>query len=701
MRFSSEISLWWIIPILGMAIFLSLWLYSRKTNSWVNELSKSNRIVLITLRILSLFTLGVLLLGIIFQAFIYKNEKPILLIGIDDSISMKNYRDSSKLENRVLQLFAGAKEKLSDQFDIQTYHYSNIPEAIIESKIKFDQQTTNLNQAFESTYEQFYNRNLAAILLVSDGNYNIGGNPIYALDKFTTTSVFTLGVGDTIAKRDQLIKHVSNNDVAFLKNDFPVVVDIEGIKMGKTSTEVSIEQNGNKLATQTVQFKDGTSDYEQVTFMINASSPGIQQYTIKLTSKDNEFNYENNTRIIYVDVIDSRSKVLFLSESIHPDIAAMKSVWEKDQNLEVEFKLLSDWNKDLKNVDLIVWYEPGLSNAREYQKLILENSISKLFVVGSQSIFNHIQELNISLDIPSSKNLDDYQASVNTSFNFFTLTDATKNAINSYPPIKAKFGRLKIAKDASILLNQRVGPVSKPEPLLYFATANSPKGSYKYGVFFGEGIWRWRLNEYAKNQSTNAFDELFSKIGQYLMVKQNTEPFRVTMPKSYSPNENTLINATVLNAALDPITTVEVHFHLTDEKGKLSKLQFGALGDFYQLNLGKLEAGKYSWKAFTTIDGKYREKKGEFIVKPLYLEQADYQANHNLLRQIAKTTNGSFYQLDQYEQALDEISKRDDLTSISYQETSFNELIEYFFIFLLLFVSLATEWFLRRYWGSY
>src|SRR5690606_15521577 len=221
------------------------------------------------------------------------------------------------------------------------------------------QQTTNLNQAFESTYEQFYNRNLAAILLVSDGNYNIGGNPIYALDKFTTTSVFTLGVGDTIAKRDQLIKHVSNNDVAFLKNDFPVVVDIEGIKMGKTSTEVSIEQNGNKLATQTVQFKDGISDYEQVTFMINASSPGIQQYTIKLTSKDNEFNYENNTRIIYVDVIDSRSKVLFLSESIHPDIAAMKSVWEKDQNLEVEFKLLSDWNKDLKNVDLIVWYEPG------------------------------------------------------------------------------------------------------------------------------------------------------------------------------------------------------------------------------------------------------------------------------------------------------------------------------------------------------
>jgi hypothetical protein len=701
MRFSSDISLWWLLPIAILAVVASLWMYSRKSNGWVSDLSKRWRTTFIVLRSFSVFLIAVLLFGIIFQAFNYKKEKPILVIGVDDSSSMHNYADSTQVSQLVEEVLELAKNELRGKFDILPYSFSGIP-SLLNQKVRFNAESTDLSQAFEATKSEFYNRNLAGVLLISDGNYNTGSNPIYAAEKYNTASIYTLGAGDTITKRDQLIKHISHNDVAFLKNDFPVVIDIEGIKMGKIGTEVSIESNGKKIASQTIQFKDGVSDYEQVSFLLNATSPGIQQYVVKLTHKDKEYNYENNTRTIYVEVIDSRSKVLLLSAAPHPDISALKSAWDKDQNLEVNFKLLSEWNRDLKNVDLIVWHEPGLDATRDIQQAIMNNSISKLFIVGSQSNASSIHQLNIGVEIPAGKNLDDYEASLNSGFNSFEYSDELKKAFNYYPPLKAKFGNFRTPKDASVLLYQRVGPVVKKDALLFFANGKSESGaSYKYGFIYGEGIWKWKLTEYARTQNFVAFDELVSRTGQYLMVKQNTEPFRVTLPKKFTPSENVTINATVLNASLDPVTTSEVHFVLTNEKGKESKLQFGISGTNYKLDLGKLESGKYTWKAYTSINGKYHEKKGEFIVKPLFLEQADNSANHNLLRQLAEKTDGSFHTLKNYRQTIQELKNREDFSSMSYQETSFNELIEYFLIFLLLVLSLFAEWFLRRYLGSY
>ncbi len=701
MRFSSDISLWWLLPILAIAISLSMWLYSKKTNGWVSDLSKRWRIILIALRSLSIFLIAILLFGIIFQAFNYKKEKPILIIGVDDSSSMLNYSDSASVKKLIDEVITAAKSELSDKFDILSYTFSSIPTTLSENW-KFNSEITDLSKAFETTKNEFYSRNLAGVLLLSDGNYNSGTNPIYAVEKYNTTSVFTLGVGDTVAKRDQLIKHISHNDVAFLKNDFPVIIDVEGIKMGKTSTEISIESNGKKIASQTINFKDGISDYEQVTFLLNASSPGIQRYTVKLTHKDNEYNYENNTRVIYVEVIDSRSKILILSSAPHPDVSALKSVWDKDQNLEVDFKLLSDWDRNLKNVDLIVLHEPGLNVTRDLQQAILNNNISKLFIVGSQSNSSSLYQMNIGVEIPAGNNLDDTEGSINDGFNHFEFSEDLKKAFNYYPPLKSKFGNYKTPKDAAVLVYQRVGPVVKKDAQIFFSNGRTESGqSYKYGFIYGEGIWKWKLTEYARNQNVTSFDELISKTGQFLMVKQNTEPFRVTLPKSFTPNEKVIVNATVLNASLEPVTTSEVHFILYSENGKESKLQFGASGTTYKLDLGNLPAGKYNWKAHTTINGKYHEKRGEFVVKPSFLEQSENSANHILLKQLSEKTKGSFHTLKNYQSAIKELKNREDFSSVSYQESSFNELIEYFTLFILIVLILFAEWFLRRYLGSY
>lgn len=98
-----------------------------------------------------------------------------------------------------------------------------------------------------------------------------------------------------------------------------------------------------------------------------------------------------------------------------------------------------------------------------------------------------------------------------------------KKMIATFPPLSSPFGTYRADKEVYTLLTQRIGAVETGQPLLYFSNA----GNIRKAVLAGEGIWRWRLNEYAQKESTVNMDELFGKIIQYLIVKESKVPFRV------------------------------------------------------------------------------------------------------------------------------------------------------------------------------
>lgn len=699
MQYSSDISLWWLIPLACIAFALAFWLYNKKSNSWIDHLSRKARLFLVVLRSISIFCIGLLLFGIIFQSFNYRVEKPILLLGIDNSSSMLNYSDSNNVPQTIQKLRTTFNDELSEKFELISYSFSGLPETL-EDSILFNKESTDLALSLETVKNEFYNRNLAGIVMVSDGNYNTGFNPLYQAERFKTSSIYVLGVGDTITKRDQFIKHISYNDVAFYKNDFPIVVDVQGIKMEAIQTTVSIEHDGKLLQTEKITYPKSGDTFQQLTFFATASKPGIQKYTIRLRAEKNEYNYENNTQDIYINVIDNRSKVLILSSAPHPDITALKSVWEKDPNLEVQFSLLSEWDKNLKNVDLIVWHEAGQLQNSALIDVIMNNSIAKFFIVGSQSKTQSIQNLQLGIQIPSGTGLDDVFTGLNANFNLFQLSDDVYTRFENFPPLKTRYGRYQIPRNAQVLSYQRVGSVVKNDAQLFFSKYNQ-KASYKYAFLVGEGLWRWKLVEFAKFGDNVAFDEVFSKTAQYLMLKTQTEPLRIILPKKFTTEAAISLEAIVLNPSLKPITTEDVYFEIKSEGQKITKLKFAKSNKKYNLELGLLPAGKYKWKASASISGKIHVQKGEFVVQPSYIEQQKSKANFHLMKKMAQNTKGKFSNLENFATIIEALKERNDFTSIKYRDTSFNELIHYFYLFILLITTLFIEWFLRRYWGSY
>lgn len=694
MNFESDNSLFWLIPCIVGAFLLARWLYSGKS-SWVSELDKKWKWLLIALRTATFTVLSILLLGIIFQAFNYRTEKPILVIGVDSTSSILNYKDSLSVKKQVAELLRISKERLSEKFDVIPYAFGGDLKTI--DSLDFKGSNTDLSKSFEQIHTEFYNRNLGGVLFVSDGNFNQGSNPIYAARKLTMTPIYSLAVGDTVFKRDHFIKNVAVNDVAFINNEFPLVIDIEGNKMGKINALVSIQQNGKTIASQSISYEDGVSDFKQVSFLLKANATGFQKYSVHIEDKNNESNYQNNSRVFYIEVIDSRSKVLFLADAPHPDISAIKSVFDTDENLETQFSTISEWDKNLKNVDLIIWHEAGKTCPKDIRDLIQKSGTSKLYILGPNSDRSGTEALGIGVGIPSGNQTDDIEASINPGFQQFEVSEELVKAFKFFPPLKAKFGKLTTSPGVDVLAYQRIGPIVKKDPQLFFGKLNN----FKYGVIYGEGIWKWKMAEYGRFETNASFNELISKIGQFLLVKQNSSPLRISMPKKFNKDENVIVNATFLNQSLEPITTPIINFELIDEAKKESKLQFGAIGKAYKLDLGQLKPGQYSWKAITKFDGKSYEKNGLFVVEDQNSEQLDTRANHTLLNQLAKNSGGKFDVLKNFNKSIDDLIARQDLTSVSYQESSFNDLIDYLWGLLIVLLLLSVEWFLRRWLGSY
>ena len=693
MSINSDYSLWLLLPCLVFAYFAARYYYAK--NDWFNQQSKSLRIILRGLRTSILFLLFLILIGLIFQQTFYRTEKPILITLVDNSASMLTFKDSALIRKQVNSLQAKIKDKFNDKFELVSYSIgSDFKE---QNSFDFSEESTALEKGITAIATNYYNRNVGALIFVSDGNYNVGGNPIYAAEKLNLTPVFTLGIGDTIPKKDHFIRNTVYNDVVFLKNKFPIEVDIEANRIQNKTTRLSIWQNGKLLDASTISYSNEKHQFYQHTFLVEANTPGFQVYQVRIDPIEGESTIKNNTQTIYVEVIDSRSNVLFLSAAPHPDIAAIKSAIDQNETIESRYVSTKEFNLITKKPDLVIWHEPGVQFDDKILKYLTDNRIPVLYILGPNTPAAISNKLNL-VAISNSKNQTDEVLSLyNNSFSTFEISESCRQAIGFYPPLNSKFGSVRALNPTDILLYQRIGTIAKSDPLFFFG--KNPQQNY--AVLYGEGIWRWKLNDFVRSTTHDNFNELINKSINYLLIKRQGEGLSVSFPKRFTKNEPVIVSASFYNASLEPISTPIISMVIKNEAGLTFKSQFGVSGTNYKLNAGKLAPGKYTWLASTTYKGKTYSKNGYFLIDDVQLEQNNANANHSTLKQLAIQSNGKYRFLKDYEKTLEEIASRDDIAAVQYEEKAFLSLIDLCWLLGFMVALASLEWFLRRFKGSY
>jgi hypothetical protein len=687
----SSYPLWYFGFCVLLGGLLAFLLY--RNDKKLTEFSKLTKGVLFGLRFLCVTALATMLLSPLIKYFSKTVEKPIIVIAQDNSASMLMASDSTFVRQQLQEQIAAVQQKLGANFKIDNYVFD---EAIgNETKPNFSGRITDFDVLFEDLEQKYVNRNVGALLLVTDGIYNQGNSPVYSIQNLEFP-VFTVGVGDTNRYVDIKLKNLRNNKLAFLGNEFPVQVDIKTQKVTVNSVKLSVLRNGKTITTKTLiglKANDVSTQY----LTLKANAVGKQQYTIIVQSIEGERNTSNNSLNFYIDVLDGRQKVLLLGMAPHPDLGALKSAIAANENYELTTSIYSDFKKSFKEYDLVMLHQSSNSKLvpiDQNLKKLLGTSIPVLLFGGGWKNVELLQ--GISGKSSGRRIVNEVQAEINEGFSLFTIDDDLRK-LTKFPPVTTEASQTVKPNGNNTLLTQKIGNVKTAYPLLTFFE----KQNRKIGRFSGEGLWKWRIANYQEFGNHQVFNRFVSKIVQYMAVKSDRSFFRVSSVDEIYENEALNFSAQLFNPSYELVNDPEVSLEVKNEDGKVFNFAMNRLGETYQLNIPSLLPGNYNYVASATYQGKLVTEKGIFRIKELQLEASNTEADHQLLFQLAKRTNGEMVDASNVLSIVEKINAREDISSVSYMNEEVEDIINLKWIFFVLLALLSIEWFIRKRGGAY
>ncbi|MBT4776126.1 MAG: VWA domain-containing protein [Crocinitomicaceae bacterium] len=694
MSISLSFPAWYGIVCVVIGLAYAIFLY--RNDKLLKELSRSWKILLSSFRFIIVTILALLLLEPLLESVTSKVEKPVIVLLQDNSESLLLSRDSAVIQSEFIEQLAALKTDLGEKYEIQSYTFGN--EIRQGLKVDFTDKTTNISNVFDEVYTRYYNRNVGAIILATDGIYNSGTDPTYSAQKIKNTSIFTIALGDTNSRKDIIITEIAYNRLAYLGNIFPIEIAIAGKQCEGAKTSVDIIHDGKTISSQIISI-DKNEYFTIVPFQIEANKSGLQKYSVVVSSIEGELTVENNSKEIYIEVLNSKQKVLLLAGAANPDIYALKVAVEKNKNYEVDVQLLSEFKEEVNDYSLVIAHQIPFKSTSLPEVLNFSSSrIPIFYVLGSQTNFNKFNSLNAGLNLLAPKGVSEAQALLNTSFSLFTLDDDFKRDLEKYPPIAVPFANdYLVNNSAEIMCYQKIGRSQTNFPLLLFNKSQQNK----CGIFLGEGLWRWRMADYRENNSHERFDNFFAKIVTYLASKEDKSFFRIYTSSEFREDEDIIFNAELYNESYELINNVEVQLSVFNEVGEEFNFSFTPVMNSYRLNCKRLPEGEYSYVASANRSGEVFEQKGMFSIAELKVEMINATANHSLLFNIADRSGGSLFYPNQLDSLKSTILSKKEIVDVSYFEKNLTDLVNWRWICFLLIFFLGIEWFLRKYHGAY
>ncbi len=695
MSFTAEYSLWYTLLCLAFAGAGSWFLYAKNKLDLTGKYGKWVERALITFRFLSLFSIAFLLLGPLMKTWQTRTEKPIILIALDGSQSIIANKDSAFYRNTFVRQLQELKERLQNDYDIKTYTFGK---EITESlQATFSERQTNMANVFDYIHNTYSNQNLGAVVVASDGLYNDGSNPIYNSSNLKTP-VYTIGLADTIPRRDILIKQVKHNQLVYAGNFFPLQIDVMAYGFANKQTNLTVSRNGNTMFSSIISIKDG-SFFTTLPVSLEAKQAGTQHYVVTLTPLAGEVSTANNRFDVFVNVIDGKQKIALISLAPHPDLSAYKQSVEQNENYSITSVSFDKINpSQLKEYSLIIFHQlPGLKGeGAPLIKTAHDQGIPALYVVGAQSGLSYFNTIEPAITLTSNRaSTNETTPTLEPSFALFTLNEDDWSIIKKYPPLYSPYATYKINIEHDVLFTQQIGYVKTQFPLI----ALGKSSSNKVGFIFGEGFWKWRMYDAALSEQ-RVSSSLMGKIVQYLAVKDDRSRFRISGKKRFDENEPIKLDAEVYNESYELINAGDVQLTAQNNGGKKYTFTFSKTEKAYTLDMGLLAPGNYSYEASIVVGNKTQIVKGQFAVIPLQVEFLQTTANHQLLSEISQQTGGALFypnQLDALEKA---IRSNDTIKPIIYKQETVKSWINLKWICLLIVGLLTIEWFVRKWNGS-
>ena len=661
-----------------ISLALAVFMYGFKAKH-----KSSLRWVLGGLRFLTLFMVLILLINPKIKSQTFSIEKPKLPILIDNSASVSVLNQDAF----VLELREKLKDDkaLNEKFDLTFFSFGE--EFKEMDSLNFKEKSTNISKALASLNELFKN-GIAPTILISDGNQTLGSDYEFSSSKFKNP-IYSVILGDSLKYMDLKIENLNTNRYAFLKNQFPVEVILSYSGNGSVNSEFVVREGEGIVYKTKISFSERENS-KTVSFTLPANKVGLQKYIAEIIPLPEERNKTNNTKQFAVEVIDQATNVLLVSSITHPDIGAIKKAITSSEYRSFAQKTPAEAVSVIHDYQLILLYQPDRKFENVFKEI--QNLNKNTFLIsGSKTDWNFLNSVQKDYKKQITTHLERVSGVLHSNYGTFAVGDFE---INSYPPLKTKFGDLSINVPHDILMTQSVNGIQTNNPLL----ATMEEEGRRAAIWDAEGIWRWRAESYIQNQDFSKFDDFLGKLIQYLASNKRRSRLEVQSESFYYNHAPIKIIAQYFdkNYQFDDRVSLNITIDNTANKNRQT---FPLLlkNKFFEVDLSSLEAGEYNYTV--SVSNENITRSGSFTILEFNVEQQFLNADVEKLQRLSEKNDGESYFINQSDKIIKDLLEDNRYQNIQRSEVKILPLVDWKYLLAILVLTLSAEWFIRKYNG--
>lgn len=277
----------------------------------------------------------VLVLITLFEPEIVKSEnlseKPQLKILYDTSGSMKTEDVLSKGDiisrsEQVKQILAeNVQDKLNGRFDVSVENFAGLNK---------QENASNINSSLMSILEN--SEKLRAVVLISDGSWNQGGNPLDAAIQYRAASVpiFTLASGRDQYLPDLVLEKVDAPTFGLVNEKILIPFAVRNHLDRDVTVNVMLKNSGIVQVEKTIRI--GARQVTSDSMVWQPKYEGKYDFEIVVPVLDQEINKNNNQRKFSINVKQEQLKVLVIDSRPRWEYRYLRNALQRDPGVTVD-----------------------------------------------------------------------------------------------------------------------------------------------------------------------------------------------------------------------------------------------------------------------------------------------------------------------------------------------------------------------------
>ena len=704
--FQLNISFFILLIVMAISGLLSYYQYRRTTP----PIAKSLRIFLGILRGLAFTCVFLLLFSPEVKAIWQKKKLGELIIAIDKSASMGLVEKNQNRLERSLKIAGNLIDQINKRLKIVVYGFDVDTTKFQSLSMDTSGLGTNIDKSLRSIID--VEKNATDLLLISDGNFSIGDNPLYS-ESINRLNIFTIGIGDTIDQPDLMISDVKNNKIVYQNQPTQIQVYVMSRGIKTQSQSLSMRQGKKIIQVKNLQL-NGDEKTQVVNFDFIPEKTGLNDYTFYLETSDEEAVTRNNAFTISMEVLKSKVDVGLFAGKPSYDAKFLSQLFSNQDDVQLHTFVLingrkylnSDPEKFIDSLDVAVLHDyPPFSQidsrTTQFINRLKSNRIPALVILSEDVNSLQLSSLNNFFPIKSIHYMNQViESQVEPSYerdelpilSIFEDEASEKKFWNISPPIQYFYSDISFNAPVKILLQTRkaINNNKSGQPVLIAYEGKGLKGL----LMLGSGFWRWHFLLAEDKVFNNSWQSMLKNMIRWLIT--GTVDKNVILSagnKKYQVGDNIYVDTQVYDGSFKTVNDGLIRTYVNGPSVS------------FEIESKFLENGRYEGSFVPLLPGRYHIRSEawrnnielgtddlELVVTTVNREFLNTKQNYRFLRRLAEKTGGKYFDENKAGDLINYLSLKPEIKNESETIQLWNRLP---FLLIIIFL-FSLEWFIRK-----